>query len=231
VPTVGDPPQLVDTSVCADEEDVLRGLGPGGWVGSSGQRARTWACSVGQPRAWRTIDSWALLSTTSSGTAEQCWQANTSIRESVWRRRPDLRVNDAQPGRAAGAETGIAPSAPGRLRRGHRGHRGLIPLPVRLGRLCHPYRLGRAVLSCGYSLLQCWQAVTSITCQFAPGTFDVRGCDARIPCEGGPVRGQPLGRHGHPRPAGLRPNSGRLRPAELGCSHLAVLHQVPHSCN
>ena len=106
---------------------------PGGWVGSSGHRARTWASSVGQPRAWRTIDSCALPSTTSSGAAEQCWHANTSIRESVCRRRPDLRVNDAQPGRAAGAETGIAPSAPGRLRRGHRGHRGLIPLHVGLG--------------------------------------------------------------------------------------------------
>ena len=35
------------------------------------------------------------------------------------RHKPDLRVNDAQPGLAAGAETGIAPSAPGRLRRGH----------------------------------------------------------------------------------------------------------------
>jgi hypothetical protein len=40
-----------------------------------------------------------------------------------------------------GAETGIAPSAPGRLRRGHW---GLIPLPVGLGRLRHPYRLGRS---------------------------------------------------------------------------------------
>ena len=68
---------------------------------------------------------------------------------SVCLRRPDLRVNDAQPGRAAGADTGIAPSAPRRLRRGHQGHRGLIPLPVGLGRVRHPYRLGRAVLSCG----------------------------------------------------------------------------------
>jgi hypothetical protein len=62
---------------------------------------------------------------------------------SVCRRRPDFRVNDAQPGLAAGAETGIAPSAPGRLRCGHRGHRGLILLPVRLRRVRHPYRLGR----------------------------------------------------------------------------------------
>jgi hypothetical protein len=61
---------------------------------------------------------------------------------SVCRRRPDFRVNDAQPGLAAGAETGIAPSAPGRLRCGHRGHRGLILLPVRLRRVRHPYRLG-----------------------------------------------------------------------------------------
>ena len=48
------------------------------------------------------------------------------------------------PGLAAGAETGIAPSAPGRLRRGHRGRRGLIPLPVGLGRVRRPYRLARS---------------------------------------------------------------------------------------
>ena len=40
---------------------------------------RTWACSVGQPRVWRTTDSCAQPSVVSSGAALQCWQANTSI--------------------------------------------------------------------------------------------------------------------------------------------------------
>jgi hypothetical protein len=43
-----------------------------------GHLAGTWTCSVGQPRAWRTIDSCALPSMTSSGAASQCGQANTS---------------------------------------------------------------------------------------------------------------------------------------------------------
>jgi hypothetical protein len=60
-------------------ERCLRWRVPGRLAGSSGQRARTWACSVRQPGAWRTIDSCALPSTTSSGTALQCWQANASI--------------------------------------------------------------------------------------------------------------------------------------------------------
>jgi hypothetical protein len=50
----------------------------GSLIGSPGHLAGTWTCSVGQPRAWRTIDSCALPSMTSSGAAWQCWQANTS---------------------------------------------------------------------------------------------------------------------------------------------------------
>jgi hypothetical protein len=50
----------------------------GSLAASSGQRARTWASRVGQPGAWRTTDSCALPSTASSGTALQCWQANSS---------------------------------------------------------------------------------------------------------------------------------------------------------
>jgi hypothetical protein len=50
----------------------------GSLIGSPGHLAGTWTCSVGQPVAWRTIDSCALPSMTSSGAASQCWQANTS---------------------------------------------------------------------------------------------------------------------------------------------------------
>src|ERR1700681_2603785 len=44
----------------------------------AGQRARVWASSVGQPSLWRTTAIVALPSVTSSGTALQAGQANTS---------------------------------------------------------------------------------------------------------------------------------------------------------
>src|SRR5271168_520544 len=50
----------------------------GSLIGSPGHLAGTWTCSLGQPRPWRTIESCALPSMTSSGAASQCWQANTS---------------------------------------------------------------------------------------------------------------------------------------------------------
>jgi hypothetical protein len=44
-----------------------------------GQRVRTWAHSVGQPSSCRTIETFALPSTTCSGTALQCVQVNSAV--------------------------------------------------------------------------------------------------------------------------------------------------------
>jgi hypothetical protein len=44
----------------------------------SAQRVLVWAISTGQASAWRTTDTFALPWAISSGTAEQCWQANSS---------------------------------------------------------------------------------------------------------------------------------------------------------
>jgi hypothetical protein len=69
--------------------------------------------SVGQPGAWRTIHSCTLPSTTSSDTASQCWQENTSIGWQYAALRVRLRCSSSRDQGRPAAGPLVAPAVAG----------------------------------------------------------------------------------------------------------------------